>query len=155
MTPGIHQTIIEKLTPVETAKVDLDKIDNAIAKFKAAVDYSELVVGPVAEKYEIKCEVGRAYTQVEIYTKEIAVANTTFEAGSVIGLHSHKERELIEILSGKMEIIVGGVTHVVEAGGSVYIAPEVKHTATFPLATKARIMTIPASPDWPRAKGEE
>ncbi|MBW7981888.1 cupin domain-containing protein [Enterobacillus tribolii] len=50
-----------------------------------------------------------------------------FETGAVGAMHSHPHEQLTYVLSGVFEFTIGGETHVVRAGDTLYKQPDIMH----------------------------
>ncbi len=48
-------------------------------------------------------------------------------AGSRMPAHAHPQEQIVHILSGRMKLIVNGVTHELKTGQSFYLASNVPH----------------------------
>jgi len=86
----------------------------------------------------------------------ISCADWFNSAGAKFGKHAHKEKEWLLVYVGEIHLwyIECGVEHhkVLFPGDSHYNNPRAVHWAEFPIDTRYLAITIPDSPDWPKAR---
>ena len=83
------------------------------------IDFSTVAPRQIAPGY-----VGRY-----VHSDEITQARVDIEPGAAIPDHSHLHEQWTLLLSGSFELTVSGVTHVLQPGQMVYIAPHERHSA--------------------------
>jgi quercetin dioxygenase-like cupin family protein len=64
-----------------------------------------------------------------IHTDGLTVAHFRVEQGSRLPEHHHIHEQITNILSGELEMTVGGVTHRCIAGTVITIPPNIPHSA--------------------------
>jgi quercetin dioxygenase-like cupin family protein len=83
------------------------------------IDFSSVAPRQIAPGY-----VGRY-----VHSDEITQGRVDIEAGAVIPDHSHLHEQWTLLLSGSFELTVSGVTHALQPGQMLYIAPHERHSA--------------------------
>lgn len=63
-----------------------------------------------------------------IHTDQITVAHFTIEAGSILPQHHHIHQQVTNVISGELELTVGGLTRVCKAGDVAVIPSNVPHS---------------------------
>jgi quercetin dioxygenase-like cupin family protein len=64
-----------------------------------------------------------------LHGNNITIAIWEIESGCDIPSHSHHHEQFINCLEGQFEVEVGSMTYVLSGGDSVYIPPNVVHSA--------------------------
>lgn len=64
-----------------------------------------------------------------IHTDGMTVAHVRLEEGSILPEHHHPHEQVTNVLSGELEMTVGGETKVCRAGDAVVIPSNVPHSA--------------------------
>lgn len=64
-----------------------------------------------------------------VHMKGVSVARVRIEAGAVLPQHAHVHEQVTNMLSGQLEMTVGGETKVCLAGDVVIIPSQVPHSA--------------------------
>ena len=62
-----------------------------------------------------------------IHTEKMTIAFWEVEAGAVMPLHHHVHEQVSQVLEGKFELTVDGVTHCYEPGTIVVIPSNIVH----------------------------
>lgn len=63
-----------------------------------------------------------------IHTDQMTVAHFRIEAGSVLPEHHHVHQQVTNVISGELELTVGGLTRVCKAGDVAVIPSHVPHS---------------------------
>ena len=83
---------------------------------------------------------------------EVSVAYTRAKAGSIFGLHSHKNvRECIQLTTkgAIVRIEMDGATHTIEYGIPFCVNENVEHRVICQTDANFVVSTIPNNPSWP------
>lgn len=62
-----------------------------------------------------------------IHTGTMTLAYWRIEAGSVLPEHSHEHEQITQVISGRLDMDIGGETHVLTAGDVLTIEPHLPH----------------------------
>lgn len=65
--------------------------------------------------------------QVTGYNTTLMMVKVAFEKGSIGAVHQHFHSQASFVASGKFEVVVNGVTKVLEAGDTFFAVPNVLH----------------------------
>ena len=76
------------------------------------------------------------------------LARIMLKKGSVVPEHKHPNEQIAYIVSGALEFVVAGVTHVVRAGEVLVIPANVPHSATALEDTEDLDLFAPPRQDW-------
>ena len=71
------------------------------------------------------------------------------QQGDAFPLHTHEEREFVVLLSGEARMTVDGETLGLQAGSSVYLAPQSAHSFDAALDCTVLAITMPPSSAYP------
>ena len=63
-----------------------------------------------------------------IHTDGVTVAHFRILKGSILPEHHHSNEQVTNVISGELEMTIGGQTHVCKAGESAAILPHVPHS---------------------------
>lgn len=63
-----------------------------------------------------------------IHTQNMSLAFWEVEAGAKVPEHAHMNEQVMQVLEGKFEFTLGGVTKTYEPGDLVIIPPQVSHS---------------------------
>jgi len=69
------------------------------------------------------------FTAKLVHTEQVTVAHVKAVKGSTLPEHHHPHEQVTNVMSGKLEMTVDGVTQVCEAGTIVTIPSNVPHSA--------------------------
>jgi quercetin dioxygenase-like cupin family protein len=69
-----------------------------------------------------------AFGTPSAHESDFSVLQALLPAGTSVPLHSHADREFIVVVEGSLSIWVGGFWRNVQAGGSVDIRPDERHS---------------------------
>ncbi len=62
-----------------------------------------------------------------VHTNQMTIAHWEIKAGSILPLHDHVHEQVVNIISGELEMTIGGETRVMTAGQTYSIASNVPH----------------------------
>ena len=62
---------------------------------------------------------------------KLMLVEVNFAAGSQVPAHTHKHEQVSYVVSGKIELTMGGKTEILGPGDSFYAGPEVSHGVNF------------------------
>ncbi|MEM6316235.1 MAG: cupin domain-containing protein [Bacteroidota bacterium] len=71
----------------------------------------------------------KGYTAKIVHTEQMTIAHVTIEAGHDLPEHHHVHEQVTNVLSGELEMTVGGETHLCTEGTVVTIPSNVPHSA--------------------------
>jgi quercetin dioxygenase-like cupin family protein len=74
-------------------------------------------------------QIAPGYLGRYVHSDEITQGRVEIEAGAAIPDHSHLHEQWTLLLSGSFQLTVSGVTHVLQPGQMLYIAPHERHSA--------------------------
>jgi len=63
-----------------------------------------------------------------VHSDSMTLAFWTFEAGAVVGTHSHPHEQVTNVLEGSFELVVDGIPYCLEAGTGGTIPPNIPHS---------------------------
>jgi quercetin dioxygenase-like cupin family protein len=86
--------------------------------------------------------------QVMSYSKGIMLVRHKMEPGWVGAAHSHPHEQLIYVVSGAIQLTVGGVPHALSAGDSILVAGGIQHQARTDRATEVLDVFTPYRADY-------
>jgi quercetin dioxygenase-like cupin family protein len=75
-----------------------------------------------------------------IHSERMTIANFRIIAGAPAPLHSHPHEQICNVLEGKFDLTVDGVTHHMEPGYVVIIPPDIPHSGI--AITDCRVMDV-------------
>jgi len=83
-----------------------------------------------------------------IHTEQLSVAHFRVEKGSTLPEHHHVHEQVTNVISGELEMTVGGETKVCKAGDVVVIPSDIPHSAR--ALTDCRLIDVfqPARDDY-------
>jgi quercetin dioxygenase-like cupin family protein len=67
--------------------------------------------------------------QILAHGPDLMIARASFEKGSVGDVHRHPHSQASYVESGRFEVFIDGVKHVLGPGDSFYVAPHLDHGA--------------------------
>jgi quercetin dioxygenase-like cupin family protein len=70
------------------------------------------------------------FTARLVHTPRVSQSFVTATAGSSFPDHQHPQEQIVTVLDGELEIVVGGETHRLTAGTCLVIPPDVPHHGT-------------------------
>lgn len=73
-------------------------------------------------------EITRGFIARMIHTENMTLAFVDVEAGAMLPEHSHPHEQVTNLLEGQFEFVLDGQTLLLEAGSSVVIPSNVKHS---------------------------
>lgn len=85
-----------------------------------------------------------------IHTERLTVARLYLAKGAVVPEHHHENEQLTTVESGKLKMVLAGVEHIVQAGESLLMAPNVPHWVETLEDTVAIDTFSPPREDWKR-----
>jgi len=74
-------------------------------------------------------EIVPGYRGRYVHSEQITQGRVDIAPGAVIPDHSHRHEQWTLLLSGSFELTVSGITHVLQPGQMLYIAPHERHSA--------------------------
>jgi quercetin dioxygenase-like cupin family protein len=83
-----------------------------------------------------------------IHTDHVTIGFVDILSGSRLPEHHHVHEQTTTVLEGKLELTVGGVSHILEAGQAVVIPSNVPHTALTHRDCKAMDVFSPVREDY-------
>jgi quercetin dioxygenase-like cupin family protein len=83
-----------------------------------------------------------------IHSDEVTQGRVDIDAGALLPQHSHPHQQWTTVLAGRLELTVGGVTHVLQPGHVMYIAPHEPHSARALTACRVVDVFHPARQDY-------
>jgi quercetin dioxygenase-like cupin family protein len=87
-------------------------------------------------------------TRQVVHGTQSTFSRWQLKAGSSIPLHHHVNEQITWIISGRAEVLSGGQTSELRAGGIMVFAPNVEHAFTILEDTIAVDFFAPARQDW-------
>jgi quercetin dioxygenase-like cupin family protein len=61
------------------------------------------------------------------YDEALMLVHVRFAAGAVGAMHHHPHRQVALVEAGRFEVEIGGEKHMVSAGDSFFVTPDVPH----------------------------
>lgn len=83
-----------------------------------------------------------------IHTEHVTIGFVDIKSGSRLPEHHHFHEQTTTVLEGKLELTVGGVAHVLEAGQAVVIPSNMPHSALAHSDCKAMDVFSPVREDY-------
>ena len=74
-------------------------------------------------------QIVEGYSAKAVHTNQLSVMHVSVKAGAPLPEHHHPHEQITNIIEGKLEMTVGGVTKVCEPGDVVVILSNVPHSA--------------------------
>ena len=74
-------------------------------------------------------QIAPGYLGRYVHSDEITQGRVDIEPGAAIPDHSHRHEQWTLLLSGSFKLTVSGVSHVLQPGQMLYIAPYERHSA--------------------------
>jgi quercetin dioxygenase-like cupin family protein len=83
-----------------------------------------------------------------VHTERTSQSWVEIDAGASFPEHRHPHEQVVNVLDGELELVVGGTAHRLEAGHSYVIPPDVPHSGR--AITTCRVLDIfaPARDDY-------
>ncbi len=85
-----------------------------------------------------------------VHSERLTVARLYLAKGAIVPEHHHENEQLTTVEQGLLKMILGGVEHLVGAGESLVIAPNVPHRVETLEDTIAVDIFSPPREDWKR-----
>ncbi len=82
------------------------------------------------------------------HSEQATMGHLYIEAGVSLPSHQHPHEQWSHLIFGRFEFVIGEETIVLEAGQSVYIAPNVPHSGRCLEACKFIDCFVPVREDW-------
>jgi quercetin dioxygenase-like cupin family protein len=89
-------------------------------------------------------------TRQVLHGSSITIARLGIAKGGSVPTHSHINEQVMNIISGRLKVIVGGAEMVLQGGQSLVIAPDIPHSVEALEDTVAVDVFSPAREDWIR-----
>ena len=89
-------------------------------------------------------------TRQVIHGSSITIARIGIAQGGSVPTHEHINEQVMNIISGRLKVIVDGVEMVLQGGQSLVIAPNIPHSVEALEDTVAVDVFSPAREDWIR-----
>jgi len=89
-------------------------------------------------------------TRQVIHAQHITIARIGIAQGGAVPTHAHINEQVMNIISGRLKVILDGVETVLHGGQSLVIAPHVPHSVEALEDTVAVDVFSPAREDWIR-----
>ncbi len=83
---------------------------------------------------------------------DASVLVASIEKNSLHQYHSHPEKEILVVIAGEFESIIGEKTVTLKVGDVLEIPANVAHVSVYPSACKIIAITIPQSKDFPNVR---
>jgi quercetin dioxygenase-like cupin family protein len=91
-----------------------------------------------------------AVTRQVIHGGSITIARIVIARGGAVPTHTHLNEQVMNIISGRLKVILQGEERVLEGGQSLVIAPHLPHSVEALEDTVAVDIFSPAREDWIR-----
>jgi unsaturated pyranuronate lyase len=62
-----------------------------------------------------------------VTTDSMTVSHVNLAAGSILPSHTHPNEQVVNVISGELELVVGETTHLLVPGTVLVLAPDVAH----------------------------
>lgn len=127
-------------------------MDDTLIKLKtvgAALDYEGYSSKNNDNLLEVRAGAGQAFLMGLYKGSEMAVCRNFASAGSKWPEHYHNEWEMLIVYEGKMNLTIGGDSHILKRKDSYYIREGVAHGASFPTDCWFLSVTIPGAEAFP------
>lgn len=89
-------------------------------------------------------------TRQVIHASSITIARIVINAGGAVPTHSHMNEQVMNIISGRMKVVVDGAEMVLHGGQTLVLPPHVPHSVVAIEDTVAVDVFSPAREDWIR-----
>ena len=89
-------------------------------------------------------------TRQVIHGQHITIARLGIAQGGSVPTHSHVNEQVMNIISGRLKVILDGIEMVLDGGQSLVIAPNIPHSVEALEDTVAVDVFSPAREDWIR-----
>lgn len=63
-----------------------------------------------------------------VHSDQVTIGRIDIEPGALLPAHSHPHEQWSTVLSGTLELVVEGVSHVLQPGSVLYIPPHAVHS---------------------------
>ena len=89
-------------------------------------------------------------TRQVLHGSSITIARIGLAQGGTVPTHAHINEQIMNVISGRLKVILDGVEMVLEGGNSLVIAPNIPHSVEALEPTVAVDVFSPAREDWIR-----
>jgi quercetin dioxygenase-like cupin family protein len=89
-------------------------------------------------------------TRQVIHSSRLTIARIGLAAGGTVPTHAHPNEQVMNIISGRLKVILDGTTTVLHAGQTLVIPPDAPHSVEALEDTVAVDVFSPAREDWIR-----
>ncbi len=89
-------------------------------------------------------------TRQVIHASSITIARLGIAQGGSVPTHAHVNEQVMNIISGRLKVLVDGVEMVLHGGQTLVIAPNIPHSVEALEPTVAVDVFSPAREDWIR-----
>ena len=89
-------------------------------------------------------------TRQVIHASSITIARLGIARGGSVPIHSHVNEQVMNVISGRLKVILDGAEMVLDGGQSLVIAPHIPHSVEALEDTVAVDVFSPAREDWIR-----
>ena len=89
-------------------------------------------------------------TRQVIHASSITIARLGIAKGGSVATHAHINEQVMNIISGRVKVILDGVEMVLDGGQTLVIAPNIPHSVEALEDTVAVDVFSPAREDWIR-----
>lgn len=83
-----------------------------------------------------------------VHTEHMTIAHWDIKVGSLLPLHDHVHEQVVNVISGKLEMTIGGETRVMTAGQTYMIDSRVPHEGKALTDCKVIDVFTPAREDY-------
>lgn len=91
-------------------------------------------------------------TRQVIHAENITIARIGIKAGGAVPTHSHLNEQVLNMISGRMKVVVDGIEMVLHGGQTLVLAPNVPHSVEALEDTVAVDVFSPRREDWIRGE---
>lgn len=130
-------------TSVKVIRPEDSKSERTPPRERFASGVVQFDLRTTAAQLEAECDEGQSgHRQVALYKHEKStIALFRFERGGRMPSHRAKGTVIIQVIDGKLKLDVGGVEHLLEAGGVLVLASSVQHDVDA-LETTLMLLTV-------------
>jgi quercetin dioxygenase-like cupin family protein len=89
-------------------------------------------------------------TRQVLHARHITIARIGIAQGGAVPTHSHVNEQILNMISGRLKVILDGVEMVLEGGQTLVIAPNLPHSVEALENTVAVDVFSPRRDDWLR-----
>ncbi|MFN0215018.1 MAG: cupin domain-containing protein [Saprospiraceae bacterium] len=83
-----------------------------------------------------------------VHTEHVTIGFVDIESGSILPEHQHIHEQTTTVLEGKLELVVNGHAHTLEAGQALVIPSNVRHSAQAHMNCKVVDVFSPVREDY-------